>query len=92
MSDIVEDPAFMGCTNQERADKAEAALKTYVASGGSDEMGADIRDLICDLLHLARCQGLDPYAEVEGAIGMWSAEDRNADPVGIDTVTVEVTI
>jgi hypothetical protein len=78
------------CTNQERADKAKAAVKAYVALGGSGEIDADLRDLICDLLHLARFHGLDPRAEVEGAIGMWSAEDRNPDPDGIDYVTVTI--
>ena len=78
-------------TNLDRAGYAADAMHTFVTTtGGSGDMRADIRDLIANLLHLARAMGFDPRAEVEGAIGMWSAEDREPDPVGIDAVTVTI--
>jgi hypothetical protein len=46
---------FKEVTNRDRADIGEVALKAFIAAAGSSgEMDADIRDLICDLLHLAR--------------------------------------
>lgn len=48
----------MSPTNDDRADWAEMALKTFRAHTGAEDEEA-IADLVCDLLHLAARRGQD---------------------------------
>lgn len=49
-----------GMTNNERADRAKAALITYIGDDRPDE--SHFADLLCDLQHYANREGID-FAE-----------------------------
>lgn len=49
-------PLYQG--NESRADHARKALKAYPGRDEHD-LEASITDLICDLLHLAKAEGID---------------------------------
>jgi hypothetical protein len=56
-------------TNADRIRDGRNALTVF---GQLD--GRDIRDLIADLLHVARADGLDPRAEMDSAWSHFEAE------------------
>jgi hypothetical protein len=45
------DAGFSGTTNGDRADRAQRALNAYIGTERPD--GADLQDMLCDLMHLA---------------------------------------
>lgn len=72
-----------GPTNAERAEWALNALAMFTAEtfGGEhpdamhdDDLEAAVTDLICDLLHLAECNGFDPQRVVERANSHYRTE------------------
>lgn len=65
-------------TNDERADHAHQVAAGYASSIAEYDPSCDIRDLICDLLHLARREGLDPIHELEAGLNHFLCEE--ADP------------
>lgn len=62
-------------TNSDRAQWAEIALATFTETVNTDREDA-IADLICDLLHLARQDGLDPESQLERAKSNFTAEEK----------------
>ena len=52
-------PAFKEPTNDDRANWAKDALKNFTDSVGGDEPQTDLGDLLRDLMHLAKRDGLN---------------------------------
>jgi len=68
-----------GCpTNDQRCDWAQDAINGFCEATGCDTQEA-IGDLICNIMHLAEREGLDPLDRVRNAISHWYAE-KHADP------------
>ncbi len=63
-------------TNEDRAERARAALEAYRAALGDPQPDeSHLRDLLCDLMHLARVDDLQPFDEaLESARGNFDAE------------------
>ncbi len=63
-------------TNRDRASWAHKALKKHVETTGSqdEDFVTQFGDLLSDLMHLARFEGLDFQYEVDRARGHFEAE------------------
>jgi hypothetical protein len=60
-------------TNQTRAEFARTAVDAFMKETGS-ELSDAIADLICDLCHLAKQEGMDPLAEVQRGLQHYVCE------------------
>jgi hypothetical protein len=50
----------MTIDNETRADRAEAALNAYIERRGyEDDTGSDIADLLGDIMHFCKIEGID---------------------------------
>lgn len=64
-------------TNDDRADWAQAAVDAFQCVCRTDDDYA-IKDLVCNLLHLARRNGEDPQGIINGALMHFEAEEQEA--------------
>lgn len=74
---------FKDPSNADRAAWAQAAVDGFRAVCRGDRED-DIKDLICNLLHLARRRGHDPQGCLNGAMMHFDAEEMEAREIGED--------
>jgi hypothetical protein len=66
---------FSNPTNSDRADWADTAVRAFMGACRTDREYA-IQDLMCNMLHLARREGLDPQQVLSSAEMHFDAEEQ----------------
>lgn len=78
-------------TNSSRADYAESAVGAFRIDCKGDKEDA-IADLICNLLHLAKRQGMEPLAELRRGLNHYVCESFDDDGMSHEAaVTITVS-
>ena len=84
--------------NEERACSVDSAIEQfqrekYNAPNAKKDLEEDLGDLICNILHNAQMNGLDPLKIASFGIGAFTAENRSPDgepAISNDNVEIKV--